>query len=398
MKKKILTSIVFLLAAAMSSNCTAQQVDGYETAVDVLKDSTLQIANRNISKPPITVTASSSPRSAGGVHDFYSEGDYWWPDPDNPDGPYLRRDGLTNPDNFTDHRQALIRVSEIVGNLTSAYLISQDTVYAEAAIEHLVAWFVDDRTKMNPNLLYAQAIKGRHTGRGIGIIDAIHLMEVVQSIRVLERSGQIDQGELRTMKAWFADFVNWLTTHPYGRDEMVHPNNHGTCWNMQVGQYALFTQNDSVLTRCRENYKNTLLPNQMAADGSFPLELARTKPYGYSLFNLDAMVMNCLILSDQSNDLWAYTTEEGTGIQQGLEYMQPYVADKTLWPLAPDVMYWDNWPVAHPAYLFGGDYFERNDWIDLWKNNQHFLEVDEVKRNVPIRNPLLWLWTSSDSG
>src|SRR2546421_2300186 len=27
-------------------------------------------------------------------------------------------------------------------------------------------------------------------------------------------------------------------------------------------------------------------PNQIAADGSFPQELRRTKPYGYSLFNL----------------------------------------------------------------------------------------------------------------
>ena len=26
-------------------------------------------------------------------------------------------------------------------------------------------------------------------------------------------------------------------------------------------------------------------------DGSFPQELARTKPYGYSLFNLDAMAI-----------------------------------------------------------------------------------------------------------
>lgn len=363
-------------------------------AVDVLKDSTIQIANRNILEEPITVTASHSPRSTGGIHDFYSEGDYWWPDSSNLDGPYVRRDGLTNPDNFADHRQAMVRLSEIVGNLTSAYLISEDTTYAEAAIRHLVAWFVDDSTKMNPNLLYAQAIKGRHTGRGIGIIDAIHLMEVVQAVRVLEQAGRIDAIKLETIKTWFADFVSWLTTHPYGLDEMVHPNNHGTCWNMQVGLYALFTQNDSILTLCRENYRNTLLPNQMAADGSFPLELERTKPYGYALFNLDAMVMNCLILSDSANNLWTYTSPKGVGIKQGLNYMQPYVADKAQWPLPPDVMYWDNWPVAHPSYLFGGDYFDQSDWIELWKNNKHFLEVGEVKRNVPIRNPLLWLWTS----
>jgi hypothetical protein len=38
-------------------------------------------------QPPVTVTSFPALRSAGGVHDFFSEGDYWWPDPKNPDGP-----------------------------------------------------------------------------------------------------------------------------------------------------------------------------------------------------------------------------------------------------------------------------------------------------------------------
>src|SRR5262249_17291997 len=63
----------------------------------------LKAANKYLSEEPITITASSSPRSGGGAHDFFSEGDYWWPDPQNPDGPYIQRDGMTNPDNFTDH-------------------------------------------------------------------------------------------------------------------------------------------------------------------------------------------------------------------------------------------------------------------------------------------------------
>jgi hypothetical protein len=197
--------LIFVVAL---SNCSEKKAGYFEMAVEVLKDSTLQIAKRNISEEPITVTASSSSRSAGGIHDFYSEGDYWWPDTTNFEGPYVRRDGITNPNNFTDHRKALVRLSEIAGNLTSAYIITKDDTYADAAIKHLTAWFVDDDTKMNPNLLYAQAIKGRHTGRGIGIIDGIHLMEVVQSIIILEKNGKIDPAEVSKMRAWFADFVN----------------------------------------------------------------------------------------------------------------------------------------------------------------------------------------------
>jgi hypothetical protein len=71
----------------------------------------LKAAQRYLKEPPITIPASHSPRSAGGKHDYFSEGDYWWPDPKDPKGPYIQRDGMTNPDNFTAHRAALMRLS-----------------------------------------------------------------------------------------------------------------------------------------------------------------------------------------------------------------------------------------------------------------------------------------------
>ena len=71
----------------------------------------LAAADRYLKNLPVTVTASSSPRSAGGPHDFFSEGDYWWPDPQNPDAPYIQKDGMSNPGNFNEHRRALMRLS-----------------------------------------------------------------------------------------------------------------------------------------------------------------------------------------------------------------------------------------------------------------------------------------------
>ena len=382
---------IFFFGFLGLASCSNKDLSISEQVVETLQDSVLLRANEYLKSQPKTVTSYSCSRSAGGVHDFFSEGDYWWPDLENLEGPYIRRDGISNPDNFTAHRKALIRFSEIVGNLVSAYLVTTDSVYAHAAITHCKAWFIDDSTKMNPNFLYSQAIKGRHTGRGIGIIDGIHFMEVVQSIIVLEQFGIVGEDDMKRFRKWFSNFLFWLTTHEYGQDEMVHPNNHSTCWNMQVGLYSVFTKNDSILTLCRENFKNTILPNQMAENGSFPKELMRTKPYGYSLFNLDAMVMNCLVLSDESNNLWEYSTKNGKTAKLGLEYMKPYIEDKTRWDFEADVMYWENWPVAHPSYLFGAIQFNRPDYFELWKHNTHFSEIFEVKRNLPIRNPLIWL-------
>src|SRR3954471_22238005 len=95
----------------------------------------LKAAARYLAETPITVTAASSPRSAGGKHDFFSEGDYWWPDPANPDGPYIQRDGMTNPANFVEHRKALMRLSVQVPALAAAWMLTNKRSYAEKAAQ-----------------------------------------------------------------------------------------------------------------------------------------------------------------------------------------------------------------------------------------------------------------------
>lgn len=356
-----------------------------------LSQPTLMEAQWALQQQPITVTAEMSPRSAGGKNDYFSEGDYWWPDPNNPDGPYIQRDGMTNPDNFTAHRKAMIRFSKIIGSLISAWQITGEETYAEHAILHLRAWFINPETRMNPNLQFAQAIKGKATGRGIGIIDTIHLMEVAQAVLIMTKNDIIDDKTARGVTQWFRDYLKWLQEHPYGKEELEAKNNHGTCWVMQVASFATLTKDEALLEFCRKRYEEVLLPEQMAADGSFPLELKRTKPYGYSIFNLDAMTMICQILSTKDRDLWRYTTSDGKSIQKGIRFLYPYLYDKNTWPYAKDVMYWENWPVAQPSLLFGSLALGHRAWFETWKKSEHVPAVEEVVRNLPIRNPLLWI-------
>jgi hypothetical protein len=160
---------------------------------------------------------------------------------------------------------------------------------------------------------------------------------------------------------------------------------------MQVAAFAKFTGNEVLIEFCKKRYMTVLLPDQMAANGSFPEELRRTKPYGYSLFNLDAMAMICQILSDDNNDLWTYQTADGKGIEKGLNFLYPYVDDKASWPFKKDVMYWDNWPIAHPFLLFGAIEFNQRTWFLTWKKLDHDPTVGEVVRNLPVQSPLIWL-------
>lgn len=359
--------------------------------IGVLQKDIIAQANWAMTQQPITITAEQCERSAGGLHDFYSEGDYWWKNPDDPNGPYIQRDGQTNPDNFVAHRKAMIRFSQIVGSLASAYLITKDEKYVKHAFSHINAWFVDKNTLMNPSLLYAQAIKGKATGRGIGIIDTIHLMEVAQGIIIMQKAASVDKNNLQIIKNWFAQYLAWLTTHQYGIDEREAKNNHGTCWVMQVASFAKLTENQALIDYCKARFKTVLLPNQLEKDGSFPLELKRTKPYGYSIFNLDAMATLCQILTDSKDDLWNFRLEDGRTMKKAIEFLYPYIENKSLWTYPKDVMYWEEWPVAQPFLLFGYQHFGNKNWLESWNKLEHFPKNDEVIRNLPIRNPLLWL-------
>ena len=359
--------------------------------VDIEKERILKLAESCRALKPINVTDSVCNRSAGNAHDFYSEGDYWWPDPNNPDGPYIRKDGLTNPNNFTAHREAMIRFSEISGALASAYIITKNEVYVEALLPHLKAWFIDEATVMNPNLLYAQAIQGVVTGRGIGIIDTIHLMEVAKAVQAIENSKIISKDNIDKIKAWFNSYLNWITTHEYGIQERDNGNNHSTCWFMQVAVFAELTDNFQLLEYCRKMYKDVLLPNQMAVDGSFPLEIKRTKPYGYSIFNLDAMTAICQIVSIPSDNLFEYETTDGKSIKTGISFLYPYLKSKNEWPYQKDVMYWDEWPVRSITTLFGGLAYKNSAYLELWKSLPTHFKTSEVVRNTPIRFPILWL-------
>lgn len=371
----------------------------------------VHIAEAALSTEPRSITTARNPRSAGGPNDFSSEGDYWWPDPANPAGPYIQRDGMTNPDNFIAHRQLLLGFGRDFGALAAAWRVTGDERFAAAAVRHAHRWFVDPATRMNPSLLYSQAIKGRSTGRSIGVIDTLHLAEVALGIEALRGSQALTPAVDAALTGWFRDYLHWLRTHPYGIDEGNAKNNHGTCAWLQLACFARLTGDQAVLAESRTRLKEVLLPGQMAADGSFPEELRRTKPYGYAIFNLDVMTALAAVLSTPEENLMNWSLPDGRNLAKGVAWLAPFIADKNLWlqtvhrsspgsdgaarptgeRVKPDVMYWDDWPVRQPALLFGALATGRRDWLELWQRLEPDPQVEEIRRNFPIRNPVLWV-------
>ena len=349
----------------------------------------IRLAERYMAEQPITLTAYHSDRSAGGLHDYFSEADYFWPNPANPDGPFINRDGQSNPGNFNDHRLALIRLSLQMPALTAAWKITGQKKYAAKAADHLRAWFVTPATRMNPNLQYAQAVHGSSTGRNYGIIDTLHLVEVARAVTVLKPA--MTSADYEATLAWFTEYLSWLTTSERGKQERDTKNNHAVTWLLQAAEFARLTGNAAVTADCVTRLKTILIPNQIAPDGSLPLEILRTKPFGYCLFNMDAFAACAQVLSTPSDNLWTFEAPNKGSIRSVIAFMEPFIKDKSTWPYKHDIEHWDEWPVRQPSLLFGGLALKQPSWIELWKTLEPDPTSPEIIRNFPIRQPILWV-------
>jgi hypothetical protein len=378
-----------LLFAAMAMAAPAVDV----TAID--HDRILMMASNALTLEPLTITKFHAALSTGGPHDYYSNGDYWWPNPKTTNGlPYVQRDGETDTNNFNDDRECLRALDHAVAALGAAYKITGDDRYAAKAAELLRVFFLDPATMMNPNLQYSQAVPGVSPGRGIGIIDTLHLIEVPTAVEVMEKSPAFPPDVVAGLKKWFSDYVAWMRTSKNGNEEANATNNHAVAYWLQVAVFSEFTGDQKDLDDCREHYKKVFVAKQMALDGSFPRELARTKPYGYSTFQLGNMVTLCQVLSTPQDNLWDFTLPDGRGIREAVEFMYPYLADKNKW-LADgrpkDIQAWDGWPARQPLLLFAGLALGEQKYLDLWSRLSADTSNDEVRRNTAITQPVLWV-------
>ncbi len=207
----------------------------------------------------------------------------------------------------------------------------------------------------------------------------------------MQPSGALSPTDNAAVLTWFRDYLTWLTTSERGKQERDTKNNHATTWLMQAAEFAHLTGNSDVTTDCRNRLRTIIIPNQIAPDGSFPQELARTKPYSYSLFNLDAVATCCQILTTPTDNLWTFETPDHRGIHRAIDFMVPYIRNKASWPYKHDIEHFDELPVRQPSLLFGGLALDQPAWIALWRTLDPDPTSPEIIRNFPIRQPILWV-------
>jgi hypothetical protein len=354
-----------LLSSAQAGR--VEEALGRDAALRPTADLIRQNADAALKAGPWSVTYHRPDFIKSGPNDYYSEGPYWWPDPKNPKGPYIRKDGERNPDRYLNNRNDLGNMCTAIIALGMGSLLG-DRRYAEHAAEILSVWFVDPKTRMSPNLEFGQAVRGINTGRGTGIIDTVSMIDAAQGVMLLEQAGMLGAKLAEGVRRWFADYMKWMNTSQKGLDEKKSGNNHATWWTAQVATYATLVGDQAMKSMAWEHYRSYLLPTEVEPDGSCPREEARTQSLSYSAMNLDAFSVVCRIADVNGVGLWGYRTPKGIGIEKSFHYLVPYVAHPDIW-VKPQITKYNADETIFPGLAGAG--MKSEEMLAAWRTLPH---------------------------
>ncbi len=282
---------------------------------------------------PYSVMDKQDVPPSGSKHDYVSLAPYWWPNPDTKSGlPFVRKDGRVNPERYKvpDDRE-FNETRNAVYALALGYYLTGDAAYARRAVLLLRRWFLNPATRMNPNLNFAQAVPGVNTGRGTGLIDVREIPRLLDAITLLEGSPAMTKADEEGLRKWFTEYLKWLETSKNGQAEAAAKNNHGSWYDQQLVGIALFLGDKEVARQTAETAETKRIALQIKANGSEPLELARTKSFSYSVFNLDALMRLAQEADAVGVNLWSYRAPDGGSIRAALDYLAPFAEKKKEW-------------------------------------------------------------------
>lgn len=281
-------------------------------------------------KNPTVIDKSIYPPTQN-KHDYLSISRYWWPNPKTSDGlPWMRKDGETNPETQTDavDRKRLSAMSNGVKTLSLAYYFSGDERYAEKATSMIKTWFLDEKTRMNPHLKFAQSVPGHPKGRPFGILDGRSIVLVIpDAMNLLSNSPHWTSDDNSELTKWLKEYLTWLTESDLGKEGSELDNNHGSWYKFQVAALALYLGNKP-LVRKMVTLAQQSLDFQLNDQGGQIHEIERTRSFFYSCFNLDALTSIAFIAGKVGMDMWHYKSEDGKSLLLAVNYLTPVISGK----------------------------------------------------------------------
>jgi hypothetical protein len=291
-------------------------------------------ADKRVGKPVITITENENLQASKDPHDYFSTARYYWPDPSKPDGlPYIRKDGETNPEhNEVSDEKKLNEMIHAVEYLSLAYFLTGEERYGSEAARFLRGFFLDAETKMNPHLNYGQSVPGKATGRGSGLIDTRGFMILPDVLKLLKNCPAWTAKDREEMKAWWIQYGEWMQTSKIGLDEKKTTNNHGAAYDVQLSAVLVMAEKEDEAKKVLGESLPARLDAHITPEGKQPRELARTKSWSYSCFNLKNICKGAVMARSLGIDLWSREGEGGRGsLRKAMLYLVPFLKNPEGW-------------------------------------------------------------------
>lgn len=276
---------------------------------------------------PILVITQQDNTFVEDKHYYSSIGIYWWPDPNNPGGKYIRKDGVRNPESNKYGHSILYSLGYRLTTLSVAFFLTNDSKYREGYFEQLRAFSLNTDTYMYPNFEYAQIVPGyfNNHGRGAGIIEAEIFTDILDSYRLVDMIEKVDEQTDRGIKKWFSDFLTWMLTSELGKSERAANGNIPLFYDVLALDIAVFVKNKALMREFTRGFRKKRLDVQIMSDGSQPVELARTRGFFYSIFNLKHIVDFCIIQESLGNH---YYKKNRDIIDRAFLFLIPYIGNQ----------------------------------------------------------------------
>lgn len=294
----------------------------------------LKRADAALARKPGSVLDKSMIAPSGDRRDYVSLAPYWWPDPANPAGPYIRRDGEVNPERNTDRfdRMALGRMASDADLLGLAYYYTGDRRYADKLAAIVRTWFLDPATAMNPNMNYAQIVPGRSSGRPEGVLDTAGLIGVIDAVGLAAPAGALSAAEVTALEGWFSRYLDWMLSSPNGKGEGAKTNNHGIWYDAQVSRFALFARRPELARRIVADFPAKRIATQIEPGGAMPEELTRTRSFHYSIYAIDPAYHVADSAACLGVDLYGWSDDKGRSLRVATDFVAAYRDRPAAWP------------------------------------------------------------------
>lgn len=318
-------------------------------------------ADAALARRPGSVLDKSTTAPTGDRRDYISLAPYWWPDPANPTGPYVRRDGEVNPERNTDRfdRMALGRMASDVDLLGLAYYYTGDRRYADKLAAIVRTWFLDPATAMNPNLTHAQMVPGRSSGRPDGVLDTAALIGVIDAVGLAGPSGALSAAEVTALEGWFSRYLDWMLSSPNGKGAGNKTNNHGMWYDAQVSRFALFARRPDLARRIVADFPAKRITTQIEPGGAMPEELGRTRSFHYSIYAIEPAYHVADSAACLGVDLYGWSDGKGRSLRAATDFVAAYRGRAAAWPHREM-----KWPAAElDALLLRADVA----WPGVWQ-------------------------------